>query len=77
MEIKIESPFLFPYQVEAAKSALTKATDDLNRLADYCENSFNEPQVVTNNDNVKGMYDMAVPVVEFSNGGYKIRKIFA
>ena len=56
MEIKIETPFLFPYQVEAAKSALTKATDDLNRLADYCENSFNEPQVVTNNDNFKGMY---------------------
>ena len=55
-KLKLKIPFLFPYQVEAAKSALTKATDDLNRLADYCENSFNEPQVVTNNDNFKGMY---------------------
>ena len=36
-------------QVKAAKSALTKATDDLNKLADYCESSFNEPFVVYDN----------------------------
>ena len=41
-------------KVEAAKNALTKAVDDLNRLADYCENNYNEPQVISNNDNVKG-----------------------
>ena len=41
-------------KVEAAKNALTKAADDLNRLADYCENNYNEPQVISNNDDVKG-----------------------
>jgi hypothetical protein len=41
-------------KVEAAKNALTKAADDLNRLADYCENNYNEPEVISNNDDVKG-----------------------
>ena len=45
------------YEVEAAKKALTKATDDLNQLADYCESSFNQPEVVQDlfNDNDQGM----------------------
>ena len=41
-------------KVEAAKNALINAVDDLNRLADYCENNYNEPQVISNDDNVKG-----------------------
>ena len=43
-------------QVKAAKNALTKATDDLNRLADYCENRFNEPLVIYDNGNGKYLY---------------------
>ena len=41
-------------KAEAAKNALTKAADDLNRLADYCENNYKEPQVISNNDDIKG-----------------------
>ena len=48
-------------KVEAAKNALTKAVDDLNRLADYCENNYNEPQVISNNDDIKGKETKGAP----------------
>ena len=46
----------------------------LKSNSEEMENNEDEKEILTKIDELQGM---AIRVVEFSNGGYKIRKIFA
>ena len=47
-----------------------------DKAKDICDNYVPHPCVEIN-DELSWLFTMAIRVVEFSNGGYKIRKIFA